>query len=345
MSKIIPNTFMCFNTYIDRAMCQLTDSELRVLIFSTRHILGWQDRIHSRRANISLTMFVDGFESTDEEGAVSVYRGCGLGEAAVRAACKSLCKFKLLVKMGAPTEKGQEWQLGESPDWAALDTRTAEQNAKRKQQVEKAIAAATAKREGVTSDDTGVTLNITPPTSNDTPPVTLNVGSGVTSNDGQQSHIQSHVQNHDSKGARNSMFDAVSWAWVNTNGGYVGKLIKFLTGKCVKKDGLYFEFQIDPAMTPCEIVGFKLWRENLERDMPSIPETINRLVSEFRGIPEYVRILQNADKVLENFGKVAAPPQPAAPQSTPSPAEPIVIRNTNAIFDALDQKLGGQTRV
>jgi hypothetical protein len=307
--------------------------------YDTSIILGWQDKVNSRRAYISLTMFVDGFESTDEDGVVSIYSGCGLGEAAVRAACRSLCALRFLVKVGTPTEKGQEWQLGESPDWAALEKRTAEQAAKRKQQVEKAIAAGAAKRSGVTLDDTGVTLNDTPLTSDDTPQVTLNDGSGVTSNDRQQSHVQSQDQNHNSGRPRNSMFDAVSWAWLNTNGGYVGKLIKFLTGKCVKKDGLYFQFQIDPAMTPREIVGFKLWRDNLERDMPSIPETINRLVLEFRGVPEYQRVLEQADLVLATLGR----PVIAKTITGPSPAisdEPLEIHDTDAILDALAEKLG-----
>lgn len=194
MSKIIPNTFMCFNTYVDRAMYQLSDSELRVLLFATRHILGWQDKIDSRRGRISISMFVEGFESTDEDGVVTVYKGCGLGEAAVRTACNSLHKLGFLKKIGEPTLKGQQWQLGESPNWTALEVRTSDQAAKRKHQVEKASAAATVKRLGVSLNDTQVTSDDTL-TSDDTQGVSLNDRSWVSFNEVQQSHIQSHDQN------------------------------------------------------------------------------------------------------------------------------------------------------
>lgn len=224
MSKILPNTFMCFNVYVDRAMQHLTDSELRVLLFATRHILGWQDKIADRRGHISMTMFTNGFTSTNDEGVTSVYAGCGLGESAVRSACNSLCAFTLLVKVGYPSDKGQQWQLGETPDWESLEQRTADRETKRKQQVEKATQVAVSKREGVTLDDTPLTLNeggtsndtppvtlndTTPLTSDDTPGVTLNDTGGVTSNEVQQSHVQSHVQSHEQKEIAPNVLDGI----------------------------------------------------------------------------------------------------------------------------------------
>lgn len=141
---------------------------------------------------------------------------------------------------------------------------------------------------------------------------------------------------------RNPMFDAVSWAWNNNNGSYVGKLIKFLTGACVPKDGKYYDWQISPPMNAREVVAYKIWRDYEERDvMPSSPETMNRTIEEFRGVPEYDRILENADRVLITLGQPTAPAL-APPAAQESPPEPIVIRSTDAVFDALDQKLGGQ---
>lgn len=141
---------------------------------------------------------------------------------------------------------------------------------------------------------------------------------------------------------RDLLFESVSWAWNNNNWSYVGLLKKFCTGKCTKANGAYFSNQIKPAMTPREIVGLKLWRDHEGLEMPKVPETVKRVVLEFRGIPEYERILQNAEKKLESFGTPTTQPSPA-PQPVPAtqPADPITVRDTSAVFDALDQKLGG----
>jgi len=74
MSTLLPNTFQCFNLYIDRALEHLTDSELRILLYTTRHILGWQDKIKKKQGHIRLTMFERSY--TTETG--NHYGGCGL---------------------------------------------------------------------------------------------------------------------------------------------------------------------------------------------------------------------------------------------------------------------------
>lgn len=335
MSKVIPNTFMCFNVYIDRAMHQLTDSELRVLLFATRHILGWQDKIASRRGCISLSMFTGGFTTVNDDGTVTEYAGCGLGEIAVRAACNALCEFGFLVKVGEPTQKGQEWRLGETPNWKVLEARTAEREHKRKQQVEKATQAATAKRQGVTSNEPP-TLNVGGVSSNVPTGVTSNVGEGVSSNEEQQSHDQSHDQSHELSRPRNAMFDAVSWAWRNSSGGYVGKLIAFLTGKCKPKDGKYHTHMIRNPMTPLEVVAFRLWRDYHELDMPKLPETIERLVEEFRGVPEYDRLLEAAAQHEIRH----MPRQADAVPEFDAPDVPIA-RDVNSVLDGVLAQLGG----
>ena len=273
MSKIIPNTFQCFNAYVDRAMQHLNDSELRVLLFATRHILGWQDKINSRRGNISLGMFENGFTVTNDDGETTEYGGCGLGEAAIRAACKSLVEFGLLEKIGFPTELGQEWRLGESPVWAKLEQRTQEIQEKRKKQTENAKAARCAQLKGVS-------LNNTPLSSDNTPPVSSDNTPPVSSNDTQQSHVQSHVQSHDSapengtdnapavptltvlpKTRANPMYDAIKAVWkytaaLNTD------MAKMLTGKAIKKG--WKEYNITPAMTPDEVIAWAAWYRRTE---------------------------------------------------------------------------------
>lgn len=273
MSKIIPNTFQCFNAYIDRAMQHLNDSELRVLMFATRHILGWQDKINSRRGNISLGMFENGFTVTGDDGTTTEYGGCGLGEAAIRAACKSLVEFGLLEKIGFPTEHGQEWRLGDSPVWEKLEQRTRDIQEKRHKQTEKAKVARCAQLKGVS-------LNNTPLLSDNTPPVSLDNTPPVSLDDTQQSHVQSHVQSHDPapengtelvsatptltvlpKSKSNPMYDAIKAVWkytaaLNTD------MAKMLTGKATKKG--WKEYNITPAMTPDEVIAWAAWYRRTE---------------------------------------------------------------------------------
>jgi hypothetical protein len=150
------------------------------------------------------------------------------------------------------------------------------------------------------------------------------------------------AENEKSPRPQNAMFDAVSWAWRNTSGGYVGKLIAFLTGKCKPKDGKYHTHMICEPMTPLEVVAFRLWRDYHELDMPKLPETIERLVEEFRGVPEYDRLLEaaaqheirhaprQANEVTEGN---------AAPEFD-TPDVPVV-RDVNSVLDGVLAQLGG----
>lgn len=140
---------------------------------------------------------------------------------------------------------------------------------------------------------------------------------------------------------RDLLYETISWAWENVSGGYCGLLKQFVTGKCAKTAGAYYQFQIKPSMTPREIVGFKLWRDNDGLSMPKAPDTIKRLVLEFRGVPEYKRILEAADKTLETLGQPLTPKTPA-PVEVPEPAdEPFEEHDMDAMFDALAERLGG----
>jgi len=134
---------------------------------------------------------------------------------------------------------------------------------------------------------------------------------------------------------KNPLFDAVSWAWNNKSPGYVGKLMKFLNGTCQPKDGKYFEWQIAKALTPQEVIGFRMWRDHEQLPMPKVPETMQRTIEEFRGIPEYERIMERAIEKLVTLG-----PQPThAP--VPQPAVLETPKDMNAVIDSLAEKFGG----
>lgn len=128
MSRLLPNTFQTFNSYVDDAMEMLTGEEYKCLSFATRHILGWQDKIDDRCGVISLTMFVKGFKSRDGK----VFGGTGLTRPTVQKALDELSRLGFLMKVGKPTPKGQQWQLGDEPDFEVLAARHDALRAKRK---------------------------------------------------------------------------------------------------------------------------------------------------------------------------------------------------------------------
>ncbi len=94
-SNYIPNSFQTPNVLVDEIMPLLTPQEWLVLSFATRHILGWHDRIHERRAPISLSRF----------------EKCGLNRQAILPALVTLERYGLLCRIGEPTHNGQLWEL------------------------------------------------------------------------------------------------------------------------------------------------------------------------------------------------------------------------------------------
>lgn len=137
MSVIILNAFQSPNSYVDVAMAMLTAEEYKCLSFATRHILGWQDKINKRRGFISLSMFENGFVSAKG----TVFGGTGLTRPTIIRATDELTRLLFLFKIGEPTPDGQEWELGESPDFDALTERYQSRRSQRLAQTAKAREA------------------------------------------------------------------------------------------------------------------------------------------------------------------------------------------------------------
>jgi len=118
-NEFIPNSFQVPNILVDRVMPLLKPEEYVALSFAVRHILGWEDKIARRRARISL----------------SIFQQCGLPRSTLRKVLDELDRFRILRRIGPPTQDGQLWELAfDDPDidWAALEERKA-----RKAEVEK----------------------------------------------------------------------------------------------------------------------------------------------------------------------------------------------------------------
>lgn len=114
MNELIPNSFQHPNAYVDWLSYYLTPEEERVLNKAIREILGFRDKIADRQARIALSVFVNGKEKNGQ----IVCMGCGLSLDAVRKALASLHSFNILIKVGAPTNDGQLYELVE--DWDAI---------------------------------------------------------------------------------------------------------------------------------------------------------------------------------------------------------------------------------
>lgn len=115
-TQLIPNSFQHPNIYIDELSYFLTPEEEKVLNKAIREILGWHNKIESRKAYISLSVFTAG--KRDKEGNL-LCRGCGLSTQAVRKALHSLDKYGILCKVGEPTSDGQEFYLQDN--WQVID--------------------------------------------------------------------------------------------------------------------------------------------------------------------------------------------------------------------------------
>lgn len=123
-NSIVPNSHNFPNLFTDRLMYYLSGEEWKVLSMAVREILGWRKHIDTREACISLSQFHSGKVSR-ETGADTCY-GTGLSRPALVRALEALARYRVLIPVGAPTEKGQRYHLQESGgaiDWDGLEQR------------------------------------------------------------------------------------------------------------------------------------------------------------------------------------------------------------------------------
>lgn len=273
---VVPNAFQISNLYIDRAMSLLTDPELRVLLFTIRHIMGWQDKINDRKGCISLTMYENGF--TTKAGVH--YNGCGLKRGAIIKAIQQLVEFGFIARIGKPSDKGQEYQLIDSIDWVKLEAR---QSAKQALDI-KRTAKATNTRVSSTSD-VPVTSDVT---MQGNVPRTMQGNVGRTeSKSYSNTNTKSAVQSTD---GRDPVFDAVAEYIFNINplevnketGGRIGVISSWLNGKSdgLKRNGGKVGYISRPA-EPEHVKRFAAWYKAKHPNI-SMPRDLLKFVDYWR---------------------------------------------------------------
>ena len=304
---LIPNSFQTPNAYVDEAMHLLTDPELRCLIFATRHILGWQDKINKRRGAISLSMFENGYNG---------YAGTGLGRPTIIKAVDGLVQYGFLTRIEEPTPDGQVYELNLQVDWQTLAQRQLDKRAKDKDRTAKAVAARQAKRAGGMSD-------IPEPGMSDIPPASM-------SDIPNQSHLQSHLQSQlEASGdapasktkktqkekqprPKDALYEATVWAirlGEKANGGVVGNYKGMLTGK--GKKGEWKDYSLDPPMTAEEICAFGFYLRRASDVAIQKAETLARHAGMFRSAEaQHARDMERGTEKLAELLK----PKPVEPQ-------------------------------
>lgn len=251
---IIPNSFQTPNLYIDRAMPYLTDSELRCLIYATRHILGWQDRIGRQRGNISISMFEHGFTTKDG----IEYAGCGLGRGTIISALKSLTEYGLLIRIGTAGEHGQEWELGSTGiQWEKLEHRQSKTIDAFRDRTAKARKAKAEKQAGGLLNNTGTVEQTTGGLLNNTPPGLLNNTESKPSSK-QHTKPSSAPQNgagtSPAKTAKprkvDAIYDAISEVWDTTASGLIVSIKSIMVG--TSKRATFKDSNFDPPVTDAQ---------------------------------------------------------------------------------------------
>lgn len=140
--RLIPNTFQHPNAYIDWLAYYLTPEEEKVLNKAIREILGWSGRIESRQARIALSVFE--FGKTSRETGDQLCLGCGLSRKTIIKALVGLDKYKILVKVGEPTNDGQMYTIQDNyqlVDLAGLKARREEKDAENARRTKRARSA------------------------------------------------------------------------------------------------------------------------------------------------------------------------------------------------------------
>lgn len=279
--SFIPNSFQTPNLLIDRVMPLLTDTEFRVLMYTVRHILGWQDTVH-HQTRLSLSAYQEGHRGQP---------GCGLGRQAIIHALDSLVRFGLLLKVGEPTQDGQLWELvvdERQVKWDLLVQRQQARATARQQQTRQATQTRLqkqAERAAHEPDDAAGTSDVPPVRATNQPRGTLDVPPAGTSHEPaagtsddpiETPDLETHLETQPDSGAgapvdapRDEIFEGVvtrgfglaldDKAGVEAARPKINWIVSWLKGNAVRRDGRDKGKGLPgcaPPMTPQELSAF-----------------------------------------------------------------------------------------
>lgn len=132
--------------------------------------------------------------------------------------------------------------------------------------------------------------------------------------------------------------------WVNFLTGNTPEYTAARKGEKARRNGVWYEYQIQPGMEAAEIGAFGRWYRSVHPgiDVPSKCDSMNLHVARFRAAPDHARMVEAYRRDLEVQAIRAAQPAPAP---APVDDEPITAEQRTeaaAMFEALTAKLGGK---
>lgn len=312
-TRFIPNSFQTPNAIIDVLMPLLTDSEFRVLMFMVRDILGWESSARTRQKHISQSVIADGRTWQDEEGNTHSKPGCGLSLNTVRGVIKSLIKYRIIKKVGEPTQRGQKYELclitDAKPDLVSLKLRADSKANKAKKRTQKARKVNPKNEGGISPTDTPVndSEGISP---TDTPPISPTDTRGISPTDDNETQLQTHIETNTLPAPD---ADSVSEDDSDTSDEKLsGEQHKQFMTTLEAQFKLYSKgraYQVYHQLRGTAKKGKKSkWYEYgaLFREQPVTPDELTRFVAWYKTENPNINLPMSADKLEDWFGKYRA---------------------------------------
>ena len=144
-NTFFPNSFQTPNAYVDELCYLLTPEEFKILVFIIRRILGFENKRELHQDNISVSQIQHG----QQRNGSLLSHGVGLSRPTIMNCLNSMCRFRIIRKVGAATKRGQLIELnldGDTFDWKSLHRRFKEKKA---QDIISAAESAKSRKEGI----------------------------------------------------------------------------------------------------------------------------------------------------------------------------------------------------
>ncbi|MEO0596623.1 MAG: hypothetical protein AAF126_10965, partial [Chloroflexota bacterium] len=281
-------------------------------MFMVRDILGWESSARTRQKHISQSVIADGRTWQDEEGNTHSKPGRGLSINTVRTVIKSLIKYRIIKKVGEPTQRGQKYELclitDAKPDLVSLKLRAESKSNKAKKRTQKARKVNPKNEGGISPTDTPAndSEGISP---TDTPPISPTDTRGISPTDDNETQLKNHIETHTTSSdvesekqptdtKPESMYSVIQEVF-NLHGGRNGDMQKLLQGTATKTS--HKPYNMDEPVSEDELRSWSKWyRQNtLNGDatlnMVTSPAKVQSSIMEYR---QYKLEKANKPKVI-----------------------------------------------
>lgn len=145
-NHFLPNSFQTPNLVVDKLLALLKGDEVKIVLFTIRHVYGWPNVPECEAVPLSLSTFENGHRGSD---------GVGLSRPAIKDTLDELVTYRVLRQVGEPTPKGQLWGFARDSndiDWDGLAARRAADLEKGRKRTRKATRTSQQKRQAAAAE-------------------------------------------------------------------------------------------------------------------------------------------------------------------------------------------------